>query len=185
MEMLMTSHLDAARLSVRNPADGTLLTELAVDDGEAVTTLAAQLRRAQADWHQAGPKTRAAWLRRWRRWILEHTDELTDLLQAETGKVRPDALIETTASCEFINYYAKHAERFLDNEAHRSPGPLSLPKKLYTSYSPYPLVGIITPWNFPITLFPMDAAPALAAGCAVLAKSSEQTPMACARLIDG
>ena len=93
--------------------------------------------------------------------------------------------METTASCEFITYYADHAEGFLADERVRSSGLLSLPKRLSKTYRPYPLVGLITPWNFPITLFLMDAAPALAAGCAVLAKSSEETPLTCARVIDG
>lgn len=99
--------------------------------------------------------------------------------------MRPDALVETTASCEFITYYADHAAEFLAEEKVRSTGLLSLAKRLSKSYHPYSLVGIITPWNFPITLFLMDAAPALAAGCAVLAKSSEETPPTCARVIAG
>lgn len=124
-------------------------------------------------------------MHRWRDWILSHTDELTELLQAETGKVRPDALVETTASCEFITYYADHAEQFMAEETVRPSGVLSLPKRLSKSFHPYPVVGLITPWNFPITLFLMDAAPALAAGCAVLVKSSEETPLTCARVIEG
>jgi betaine-aldehyde dehydrogenase len=124
-------------------------------------------------------------MHRWRDWILAHTDELTELLQAETGKVRPDALVETTAACEFITYYADHAEEFLAGNKVKPSGLLSLSKRLSTTYRPYPVVGLITPWNFPITLFLMDAAPALAAGCAVLAKSSEETPLTCARVVEG
>ena len=71
--------------------------------------MARDLRLAQTAWRDMGPRARAGWLRTWRGWILDHTDELTDLLVAETGKVRPDALVETTASCEFISYYADHA----------------------------------------------------------------------------
>ncbi|HET7735365.1 MAG TPA: aldehyde dehydrogenase family protein [Nocardioidaceae bacterium] len=175
----------AATLEVRNPADGRLVQTVTVDDRESVNRIAAELRLAQRAWAEAGPRQRARWMRRWRDWILAHSDELTDLLQAETGKVRPDALVETTASCEFITYYADNAEGFLADEKVRSSGLLSLPKRLSKTYQPYPLVGLITPWNFPITLFLMDAAPALAAGCAVLAKSSEETPLTCARVIDG
>lgn len=147
--------------------------------------ITADLRAAQTEWRDIGPAARAVWLRRWRTWILEHTDELTDMLVAETGKVRPDALVETTASCEFISYYADHAKAFLAPERIGSGGLLSLPKRLTRTYRPYPVVGLITPWNFPITLFLMDAAPALAAGCAVLTMSSEMTPLTCARVIEG
>ena len=182
---MMRTTTTAATLEVRNPSDGRLVQNVPVDDRESVNRIAAELRLAQRAWAEAGPRQRARWMRRWRDWILAHTDELTDLLQAETGKVRPDALVETTASCEFITYYADHAEGFLADEKVGSSGLLSLPKRLSKTYQPYPLVGLITPWNFPITLFLMDAAPALAAGCAVLAKSSEETPLTCARVIDG
>ncbi|MBF6215707.1 aldehyde dehydrogenase family protein [Nocardia puris] len=181
----MSTATTADALDVCSPADGRLVATVPVDDRETVNRIAADLRRAQAGWAEAGPRQRARWLHRWRDWILAHTDELTDLLQAETGKVRPDALVETTASCEFITYYADNAERFLAGEQVRPSSLLSLPKRLSKTYHPYPVVGLITPWNFPITLFLMDAAPALAAGCAVLAKSSEATPLTCARVVEG
>ena len=177
--------LETEQLDVLSPVDGRLVAAVPVDGRSRVDAAALELREAQLAWAEAGPRQRAAWLRRWRDWILQHTDELTDLLQAETGKVRPDALVETTASCEFISFYADHAEEFLAAEKVRSPGLLSLSKSLFKTYHPYPLVGLITPWNFPITLFLMDAAPALAAGCAVLVKSSEETPLTCARVIEG
>ena len=181
----MSTATAADALDVCNPADGRLIATVPVDDRETVNGVAADLRCAQVGWVEAGPRQRARWLHRWRDWILAHTDELTDLLQAETGKVRPDALVETTASCEFITYYADNAERFLAGEQVRPSSLLSLPKRLSKTYHPYPVVGLITPWNFPITLFLMDAAPALAAGCAVLAKSSEETPLTCARVVEG
>lgn len=181
----MSTALSVDVLEVLSPSDGRVVGKVPLDDRAVVNRVATELREAQAAWAEAGPRERARWLRRWRDWILAHTDELTDLLQSETGKVRPDALVETTASCEFINYYADNAEKFLADQKVRPAGLLSLPKRLFKTFHPYPLVGIITPWNFPITLFLMDAAPALAAGCAVLAKSSEETPLACARIIEG
>jgi betaine-aldehyde dehydrogenase len=181
----MTTSTISEKLDVLNPADGSLLAAVAVDDREAVEGVAAELRGAQVGWAEAGPNRRAEWLRRWRDWILAHNNELVDLLQSETGKVRPDAFVEITASCEFISYYADNAAKFLGDRTSRPVGLLSLSKRLTTTCHPYPLVGLVTPWNFPITLFLIDAAPALAAGCAVLAKSSEETPLTCARVIEG
>ena len=63
----MTTQLAAAPLQVRNPADHAVLAELAVDDAAAVAAAASELRRAQTEWHGAGAKARASWLRRWRR----------------------------------------------------------------------------------------------------------------------
>lgn len=100
----MSTVTTADALDVRNPVDGRLVATVSVDDRETMNGVAADLCRAQVGWVEAGPRQRARWLHRWRDWILAHTDELTDLLQAETGKVRPDALVETTASCEFTWY---------------------------------------------------------------------------------
>ncbi len=147
-------------LEIRRPADGRALRSIPIVDGDRVRSAALELREAQVAWHDIGPAARASWLRKWRGWILDHTDELTDL-------------------------YADHAKEFLAPERVGAGGLLSLPKRLTRSYRPYPLVGLIIPWNFPITLFLMDAAPALAAGCAVLTKSSEMTPLTCARVIEG
>ncbi len=174
-----------AVLEVRNPADGSLVGTVPVTDATAVNAAAAELRMAQVGWEKLGPDGRAQWLRRWRDWILSHSDELIDVLISETGKVRNDAALEVMASCEFISYYADHAAEYMADEKVKPTGPLSMPKKLTKVFSPHPVVGLITPWNFPITLFLMDAAPALAAGCALLSKSSEETPLACGRMIEG
>ena len=127
-----------AVLEVRNPADGSLVNSVPIMDARAVNEAAAELRMAQVGWQALGPDGRATWLRRWRDWILAHADELTDLLQAETGKARPDALIEPVASCEFISYYADNAAAFLADEKVKPAGPMTLPKRLTKVYSPVP-----------------------------------------------
>ncbi len=181
----MTVDTSSATIDVRNPADGSVVGTVPDLDATAVNAAAAELRMAQIGWERLGPDGRARWMRKWRDWILAHSEELIDLLVSETGKVRNDASLEVMASCEFISYYADNAARFMADEKVKPVGPMSLPKKLTKVYSPHPVVGLITPWNFPITLFLMDAAPALAAGCTILSKSSEETPLACGRLIEG
>lgn len=172
-------------LEVANPADGRVVGAVPVTGATEVNRVAAELRMAQVGWEAIGAAERATWMRRWRTWIMAHLDELTDLLQAETGKAPADARLEVTASVEFVNYYAANAAAFMADEKVRPAGPLSLPKSLATTYHPYPLVGVITPWNFPLALLLMDVAPALAAGCAVLSKPSEETPLASSRIIEG
>ncbi len=175
----------ATTLEVTNPADGSVVGVVPIMDAREVREAAAELRMAQVAWQELGPDGRKVWMHKWRTWILDHIEELTDLLQAETGKARPDARLEPGASCEIISYYADNAAEFLADEKVKPAGPLSAAKSLAKVYSPHPMVGIITPWNFPLTLFLMDAAPALAACCAVLGKPSEETPLAAARLVEG
>jgi acyl-CoA reductase-like NAD-dependent aldehyde dehydrogenase len=106
-----------------------------------------------------------------RRWV-------ADAVQAETAKPRAEALIEPAFVADVTRYYARHARRFLRD---KHPAPHSLParlKRLTVSYWPYPVIGLITPWNFPFAMPGLDLAPALLAGAAVILKPSEVTPMA-------
>jgi len=80
---------------------------------------------------------------------------------------------------------AGNAERFLADEHPRSFNPLAVTKKLTTTYRPYPVVGVISPWNFPFMMPALDALPALAAGAAVLVKPSEVTPLSAVEFVRG
>jgi acyl-CoA reductase-like NAD-dependent aldehyde dehydrogenase len=84
-----------------------------------------------------------------------------------------------------IDYVAGHAERFLADEHPRSFNPLAMAKKLTTTYRPYPVVGVITPWNFPFMMPGVDVVPALAAGASVLLKPSEVTPLSAVEFARG
>ncbi len=95
----------------------------------------------------------------------------------ETGKVRPDAANEPAYLADLINFYGKNAARFIGEEAVRPHGALRATKKLRVQYRPHPVVGIISPWNFPLILALGDAIPALQAGAAVVVKPSEFTPL--------
>ena len=173
----------AEAIAVRDPATGETVEELRVDDREAVKAAAEELRAAQPSWEALGPKGRAAALRRLRDWLLDNEDRLADLYQRETSKPRQDALLEILVAVDVLNYYADNAADFLQT---RKPRPHSLPgkaKQLRLDARPYPLVGIITPWNFPIALVALDAIPALAAGCAVLLKPSEVNPLAIREMV--
>lgn len=172
-------------LTVLNPADGSVVGTVTDCSASEVYATTAELRMAQVAWQQMGPAGRKPWLEKYRRWIIAHVDELTDLLISETGKVRSEAELETVAGSALFTYWADNAAKFLADEKVKSSNAMTLPKKLTKVYSPYPVVGVITPWNFPIVLFLMDAVPALAAGCAVLEKPSEETPLAVRRMIEG
>jgi acyl-CoA reductase-like NAD-dependent aldehyde dehydrogenase len=170
----------ATALEVANPADGSTLATLEAHGAEQVAAAVARLRAAQPEWEALGPEGRYRWLGALRDWVSENHEELTDLLQAETGKVRGDATLEPTIVCDLINFYGKRSKQWLADEEVRPH--LLITKRLRVVHRPHPVVGVIGPWNFPIILAVGDAIPALCAGCAVVVKPSEFTPLTALRI---
>ncbi len=171
--------------AVTCPATGEVIGELHAANVEEVAATARQLRQAQAAWEAMGPRRRAHWLGCWRDWILDHKQELLELVQREAGKSWGDASIEALATVESINYYVGNAERFLRDDRPRAAGIANVLKRLRVVHHPYPLVGVITPWNYPLAMPALDVPAALMAGCAVLSKPSEFTPLAWTRAVEG
>jgi acyl-CoA reductase-like NAD-dependent aldehyde dehydrogenase len=168
---------EAASFEVLRPADGSLIRNVDVDPPERVADVVARARAAQPEWEAIGLSGRRRWLDRLRDWMIGNHDRLADVMQEETGKVRAEAELEAPFLCGTINYYVEHAGEFLAEE---TPTPHILPlkvKRLRIVYRPYPVVGVISPWNFPLILAFDDAIPALVAGCAVVIKPSEFTPL--------
>jgi len=174
-----------AVIEVRNPADGKVVGEVPNETAEAVADKVRELRLFQPSWEAIGPKGRKTWLLRFQDWILDNAEHITDVLQSETGKTRAEASIEPPACADLLNYWAGNAERFLADTRPKPHGPLAAAKKLTTVYRPYPVVGVITPWNFPFTMPGVDVIPALAAGAAVLLKPSEVTPLSAVEFVRG
>jgi len=132
-----------------------------------------------------GTRGRASWLLRYRDWLFDNQFEIVTAIQDETHKVRSEAALEIAYAAEAINYYRGQAHRILADEHPRPRSLITVNKRIQHRYRPYPLVGVITPWNFPIALAMMDAVPALAAGAAVIVKPSEFTTVATRFVIDG
>ncbi len=175
----------ATEIEVRNPANGTVIGRVPVDTPDAVAEKVRQLRLYQPEWEAIGAQGRKRWLLKLQDWLIDNTDHLADVLQSETGKPRVDALIDPSFAVDLIGYYARRAGKFLADE-HPSPhSPLARVKRLTTVYRPYPVVGVITPWNFPLAMPALDVIPALAAGAAVLLKPSEVTPLSALELARG
>ena len=169
---------------VKCPATGQLVGSVPVATSVEVEAVAARLRAAQPGWQQMGVDGRARWLGKWRDWLLDHTDELLTVLQLETGKSWGDTCVEI-AGVQIINYWIDKAGEFLADETVRPYGAANAAKKLTIGYEPYPLVGVITPWNGPLSVPLLDIPAALMAGCAVLSKPSEFTPLVWKIAVDG
>jgi acyl-CoA reductase-like NAD-dependent aldehyde dehydrogenase len=166
------------------PADGNVVGTVPVSTSVEVAAVAARLRAVQPTWQQMGVDGRARWLGRWRDWLLDHADELLTVLQLETGKSWGDTNVEI-AAVQIINYWIDKAGEFLADETVRPYGAANAAKKLTISYEPYPLVGVITPWNGPLSMPLFDIPAALMAGCAVLSKPSEVTPLVWQMAVEG
>jgi acyl-CoA reductase-like NAD-dependent aldehyde dehydrogenase len=165
-------------LEIRRPVDGSIIRSVPIDPPERAAEVAARVRKAQPEWERIGFAGRRRWLEKLRDWMLANESRLADIMQDETGKVRAEAEQEVPFLEGTINYYATHGEEFLAEE---SPTPHILPlrvKRLRIVYRPRPVVGVISPWNFPLILAFDDAIPALLAGAAVVIKPSEHTPLA-------
>lgn len=164
-------------LRVENPATGQVIARVPVDSGGDVAAAVARLRTAQPEWLALGYAGRRYWLNRLRDWMLDNSGRIADTLKAETGKVRVEATIEVPYLAEMINYYGSRAERILGERRIRPGSLLTATRKLRLRYEPFPVVGLISPWNFPLVLSLGDAIPALMAGAAVVMKPSEITPL--------
>ncbi len=172
------------QIEVRNPANGETIATLAVDSPEQVAEQVARVRAAQADWEAMGIEGRYHWLGKLRDWLLDNRDRVLDTMQRETGKVRADAANELAYLADLINFYGTRAAKFIGEESVRPHSPLLAAKKLRIQYRPHPVVGIISPWNFPLILSLGDAIPALQAGAAVVIKPSELTPLGLAEVVE-
>jgi acyl-CoA reductase-like NAD-dependent aldehyde dehydrogenase len=172
-------------ITIHNPATGLAVGSVPIDGAETVAAKARALREAQPEWEALGPRGRRKWLLKWQEWILDNSDHITSVLMSETGKSRVDANLEATAVADMINYWSGNAEQFMADKHISAHSPLWKVKKLTIVYRPIPLIGVITPWNFPFAMPGLDVPPALAAGCAVLLKPSEVTPLSAVELVRG
>jgi betaine-aldehyde dehydrogenase len=175
---------EADSIEVHNPATGEVIANVPVDSPEAVAATVKRVRANQPEWEAMGIEGRYHWLGKLRDWLLDNRERVLETMQRETGKVRADAENEPTYLADLINFYGARAAQYIGEESVRPHTPLLAAKKLRIQYRPHPVVGIISPWNFPLILSLGDAVPALQAGCAVVIKPSEFTPLGIAEVVE-
>jgi len=169
----------AAAIAVENPATGEVITTVPLLSSEDVARLATRAREAQPGWEAIGFDGRGRMLRRAQKWMVDNIDRILDVVMSETGKTYEDAQLgdygQTVAA---LGFWAKEAPNYLEDEHVPSwNNPFVAGKKLIIRYAPVGLVGVIGPWNYPITNSFGDCIPALAAGNSVILKPSEVTPL--------
>ncbi|MEN9774987.1 MAG: hypothetical protein RL322_2057 [Pseudomonadota bacterium] len=162
-----------ARFAVHDPADGSLIAWVP-DMGAADTAAAIDAAdRALGPWRSRTAKDRASVLRRWFELIVAHADDLALLMTREQGKPLAEARGEVLYGASFVEWFAEEGKR-----AYGEIVPTyAADRRIMVLKQPIGVCGAITPWNFPIAMITRKVAPALAAGCTVVAKPAEATPL--------
>ena len=169
-----------ARFEVRNPADGSVITSVP-DMGAAETRRAiAAAEAALPVWRARTAKERAAVLRRWFELILANQEDLAVLMTAEQGKPLAEARGEVAYGASFIEWFAEEGKRIYGDVI----PPHGADKRIVVIKQPIGVVAAITPWNFPNAMITRKAGPALAAGCTMVIKPAEDTPLSALALAE-
>lgn len=158
---------------VFNPSDGTVVGKVPDLNIEDVSVAISAASEAFQTWRETPGKERGAILRKWYDLLNENADELADIVSAEAGKPKTEALGEVSYANSFIEWFSEEARR-IAGEVVESP---TRTKELVFVKRPIGVVGLITPWNFPIAMITRKAGAALAAGCTCVIKPAEDTPL--------
>lgn len=169
------------RQTSRAPFDLSPIGTVPVCTAEDVSHAIQRARVAQAAWAARALRDRVAVIRRFHDLVADHEEELLDLVQLETGKARISAFEEFIDVLQCTQFYASRARRHL--RPRRRRGAIPLLTHTVEHRRPKGVVGLITPWNYPLTLVATDAIPALLAGNAVLVKPDAQTPFVALRVL--
>jgi succinate-semialdehyde dehydrogenase / glutarate-semialdehyde dehydrogenase len=160
-------------IDVTNPANGAVITSVPrmgkAETARAITASAT----AQKSWKNLTAAARAAILKRWFDLIKLHAEDLAQILTAEQGKPLAESRGEVNYGASFIEWFAEEAKRVYGETI---PSPAN-DRRLLVIKQPIGVTVAITPWNFPIAMITRKAAPALAAGCSMIIKPAEQTPL--------
>jgi acyl-CoA reductase-like NAD-dependent aldehyde dehydrogenase len=163
------------QVTIVNPATGKKIYDLPQLSVGQVAKAVADARLAQPSFAAMPVKERAAALFALHDLLLNNQDKLMDLLQLETGKARSHAFEEVAGSLGSTRYFAKISPKVLKKTITNSGVPFVT--RSYVTHSPVGVVGVITPWNYPLALQMLDVLPALAAGNTVVQKADNQTAL--------
>lgn len=164
---------NAATIPVTNPADGSVIAQVPrLGASETRSTIQAA-DAAWPAWRGKTAKERAAVLRRWFDLMNQHADDLALLMTTEQGKPLAEAKGEVAYAASFVEWFAEEAKRAYGETI----PPVATDKRMLVIKQPIGVCAAITPWNFPAAMITRKVAPALAAGCTVVVKPAEQTPL--------
>ena len=169
-----------ARFGVQNPADGVEIAKVANCKAADAQHAIDAAHQALPAWRAKTAKERAAAMRRWFELIIAHQEDLARLMTAEQGKPMTESRGEVSYGASFIEWFAEEARRVYGDTI---PTPAA-DKRLLVWKEPIGVAAAITPWNFPLAMITRKVAPAIAAGCTVIVKPAEQTPLSALALAE-
>ncbi|MDX5976610.1 NAD-dependent succinate-semialdehyde dehydrogenase [Vreelandella alkaliphila] len=161
------------RFAVTNPANGELLAEVPDLDADGALAAVAAAEAAGHGWKKRTAKERATLLRAWFDAIMAHQEDLARLMTLEQGKPLAESRGEVAYGASFVEFYAEESKRMAGETL---PGH-GVDKRILVFREPIGVVAAVTPWNFPLAMITRKCAPALAAGCTVVIKPAEATPL--------
>jgi acyl-CoA reductase-like NAD-dependent aldehyde dehydrogenase/choline dehydrogenase-like flavoprotein len=165
-------------IEVENPATGETVATVPSLSADEVSALAAAGRAAQPAWEEAGFEARGEVLLKARSWLGANIERVVETIVSETGKSWDDAqFAEITYGVTALEFWARNAAGYLADEDVETASAFVRGRRMVLRYAPVGLVGVIGPWNYPLTNSFGDCIPALAAGNAVILKPSEVTPL--------
>jgi succinate-semialdehyde dehydrogenase/glutarate-semialdehyde dehydrogenase len=162
-----------ATFDVKNPARGDVVAQVADLSRAQVAAAIAQAEAAQKSWAALAAKERAVIMRKWFDLMMENADDLGAILTAEQGKPLAEAKGEIAYGASFVEFFGEQAKRVYGETI---PGH-QRDKRITVIKQPIGVAASITPWNFPNAMITRKAAPALAAGCAFVARPAAETPL--------
>jgi len=169
-----------ARFAVTNPADGVRLADVASCGTADAEQAIAAANRAWPGWRRKTAKERAAVLRRWFELVMAAQEDLARLMTAEQGKPMTESRGEVAYGASFIEWFAEEGKRVYGDTIPT----VANDRRLLVLKEPIGVAAAITPWNFPNAMITRKVAPALAAGCPVVVKPAEQTPLSALALAE-
>jgi succinate-semialdehyde dehydrogenase/glutarate-semialdehyde dehydrogenase len=158
---------------VINPATGDVVADVASLSGDEVSQAIDAAAVAQKAWQKRSAHERARLLRTWFDLMIAHADDLALIMTTEQGKPLAEARGEITYAASFVEWFAEEAKRVYGDMI---PHPQS-DKRIAVIRQPVGVCAAITPWNFPAAMITRKVAPALAAGCSILVRPAELTPL--------
>ena len=167
-------------LAVTNPATGGTIAEVAKCGTAETRRMIEAAAVAQKQWAKSTIKERAAVLRRWFDLVMENHEDLAQILTAEQGKPLAEARGEVAYGANYIEWFSEESKRVYGDTI---PQP-SNDKRIVVIKQPVGVVACITPWNFPNAMLTRKIAPAIAAGCAVVCKPANATPLSALALME-